>query len=300
MRNYLEGFFARYEYPADATEKLLSAYDMLAENDDFEALLKLFYAVDELNFIDIERALEKVSNDTEVHKYTTKFLYYVCLTKDLMKLYAGLGVDDDVIWDTLEDFKYKLYEGLEVHGIPGFFSTVWFYDLLRARIFKLGRLEYHIIKYNDGDINIGGVQIKNGDDSLNIHIPSSNEPFNTETRLASYDKAYSFFKKVFNKDVKLFQCQSWLLFPKQEEFLPEKSNIRSFMKDFRIIKHELFAEPRSNMWRIFGKYAAVPADELPRDSSLRRAYADYLSTGAYPGWGTGVFIWDDVNKKTLT
>jgi len=54
------------------------------------------------------------------------------------------------------------------------------------------------------------------------------------------------------------------------------------------------------MWRIFGKYGEAPVEQLPRDSTMRRAYADFLATGAYPGWAKGVFVWDDVNKTTVT
>ncbi len=300
MKNYLESFFKRYNYPEDASAKLIEAYGIISQNDDFNAVLKLFYDVDELNVTDIERAMDKVSVDTGVHKYTVKFLYYVCLTKHLPVLYAEKGIPEEVMWNSLEDFRYKLFECLEVYGVPGFHSTTWFYGFLRATMFKLGRMQYHIIKYKGDTVTIGGQTITTGDDIINTHIPSSGEPFNTEARLDSYAKAYDFFKNVIGHEVKWFFCHSWLLFPDQNNFLPEKSNVLSFMKDFKIVTSELYKEPRSNMWRIFGKYGEAPIEQLPRDTSLRRAYADYLATGAYPGWGKGVFLWDDVNKKTVT
>jgi len=299
MKNYLESFFKRYDYPEAASAELLGAYDILSKNDDFNAVVKLFYDVDELRPADIERAMEKVSRDTGVHEYTVKYLYYVCLTKFLPKLYKEKGIPEEVMWDSLEDFKYKLFECLEVHGIPGFHSTSWFYSFLRARLFKLGRMEYHIIPYRGDTVEIGGVTVKDGDDTINIHIPSAKDSFGKEARYDSYSKAYRFFKDVIGQEVKVFQCNSWLLYSKNLEILPETSNIVSFIGDFKIVKDEEFKEPRSNMWRIFGRYGEAPADQLPRDSSLRRAYADYLATGAYPGHSKGVFVWDDVNKKTI-
>lgn len=300
MKNYLESFFKRYDYPEAASAELLGAYDILSQNDDFNAVVKLFYDVDELRPADIERAMEKVSRDTGVHEYTVKYLYYLCLTKFLPKLYKEKGIPEEVMWDSLEDFRYKLLECLEVYGVAGFHSTSWFYGFLRATMFKLGRMEYHIIKYKGDTVTVGGQTVTNGDDIINVHIPSSGESFATDARLDSYAMAYDFFKNVIGHEVKCFFCHSWLLFPEQNNFLPEKSNVRSFMKDFKLVTSELYTEPRSNMWRIFGRYGEAPAEKLPRDTSLRRAYADYLATGAYPGWGKGVFFWDDVNKKTVT
>ena len=297
MKNYLASFFKRYDYPEDSSIKLLEAYTVLENNDDFTALLKLFYDVDELHPIDIEHALDKVSADSGVHAYTVKFLYYVCLTKELPKLYKNKGLDESVMWDSLEDFKYKLNESLEVYGIPGFFSTSWFYSFLRARLFKLGRMQYHIIPYKGPDMPLGDTVLKSGDNIINIHIPSSGESFNKDARYASYDKAYHFFKDVIGTEVKMFICHSWLLFPKNREILGEKSNIVSFLDDFAIAEEGIYNTQRDNMWRIFGKAGNdAPINELPRDSSLRRAYADYLAAGNNPGWAKGIFMWDDVNK----
>ena len=300
MKNYLNSFFTRYDFPADAAEQLLSAYDVLEKNDDFMAVLKLFYDVDELNVTDIERAMDKVSADTGVHKYTVKYLYYVCLTKELPKLYAKKGISEDIMWDSLEDFRYKLDECLECYGIAGFHSTTWFYAFLRATLFKLGRMEYHIVPYKGDTVQLGGMTLKEGDRVINIHIPSAKDSFGKEARLASYRRAYRFFKDVIGTEVKVFFCHSWLLYSKNLEILPATSNVVSFIGDFKIVKDEEYKDPRSNMWRIFGKYAEGPVEELPRDNSMRRAYADFLASGQYPGCAKGVFVWDDENGVTVT
>ena len=299
MKNYLENFFKRYEYPEDSINKLLEAWCILEKNEDFMAIFDLFYKVDDLEFTDITRNLHKISDDLGVSRHTTGFLYYVALTRYLPELYKKKGIDESVMWDSLWDFKYKHDECMELHGVPGFFANGWFYEFLRARLFKLGRLEFHIITYNSDPVTINGTEIKRGDSVINIHIPSSGESFASEVRYESYHKAYHFFKDVFGKDIKLFYCHSWLLFPKNEEILGEKSNIVSFLRDFRNVKSALYDDPRDNMWRIFGKYGEAPIEDLPRDSSLRRAYADYLASGAHPGHGVGVFLWDDENRVPL-
>ena len=46
------------------------------------------------------------------------------------------------------------------------------------------------------------------------------------------------------------------------------------------------------MWRIFGKDAGLPAEQLPRDTGLRRAYADWIQKGGNVGGGYGILFFD--------
>ena len=89
----------------------------------------------------------------------------------------------------------------------------------------------------------------------------------------------------------LFCCGSWLLYPRHREFLPEKSNILRFLDDFEIVS---WAEKENfgDAWRVFGRYSELPVEQLPRDTSLRRAYADWLAAGNKTGDGYGLFLFD--------
>lgn len=299
MKCYLTEFFKRYEYPADASEKLLAAYDVLSKNADYCALVDRFYVDTELAAPAIETALDAVCEATGVHPYTAKFLYYICLSKELPSKYAEKGIPEDIMWESLEDFRYKLLECLDVHGIPGFFSTTWFHGFFRLRLFKLGRLEYVVGKYNGEDLVFGDVTVKGGDNVINIHIPSSGARFDKAARFDSYDRAYHFFREVMHEDVCAFMCSSWLLFPENRRILGEKSNIVSFLDDFRIIWSDEMKDNRIDMWRIFGKDAVLPIEQLPRDNSLKRGYADWLAAGHNPGRGKGLFVWDPISKTTI-
>lgn len=296
MKNYLKSFFERYEYPEDSVKLLLDAYDILENNAEFGEFLDRFYKEEDLGIDVITPAMKKIAADTGLHMYTVPFLYYICLSKELPKLYEAKGIDISVMWDSLWDFKYKLLECLDVHGVHGFFACGWFYDFLRAKLFKLGRLEYHIVNYNGVPVTVGGKELKAGDKFINMHIPSAKESFSAEVRYASYERAYHFFKQLTGEDIDIFGCGSWLLFGKNREILDARSNIVSFMDDFKLTKSALYENPRDDMWRIFGKYADAPAEELPRDTSLRRAYADYLMTGG-AGHGSGFFRWDKEKKQ---
>ena len=67
--------------------------------------------------------------------------------------------------------------------------------------------------------------------------------------------------------------------------------IRKFVSDFELIySHE--TEEFDDIWRVFGRYAGLPYNELPRDTALRRAYAEWLCAGNKSGVGLGVFAFD--------
>ena len=63
------------------------------------------------------------------------------------------------------------------------------------------------------------------------------------------------------------------------------------MDDFEIVG-SAEKEGFPNGWRVFGKYSDLPYDQLPRDTSLRRAYADWLIDGNPGGDAFGVFVFD--------
>ncbi|NLB36646.1 MAG: hypothetical protein GX824_05005, partial [Clostridiales bacterium] len=95
----------------------------------------------------------------------------------------------------------------------------------------------------------------------------------------------------------IFCCGSWLLYPAHEFFLPKGSNILRFMHDFEIVRSRETDE-FNNAWRVFGRYANLPYNELPRNTSLRKAYANWLESGNKAGDGYGIFIFD--GEKIIT
>ena len=300
MREHLSYICIRYNYPTEAMAALLFAYDTLEKNAEFLPFVEKFYedgarpARDE-----VETVLDKISADSGVHPYTAKFVYYLCLTKKLPEKYAEAGIPQELMWEMIEDFRYKLTECLDVHGIPGFFANPWFYKFFTLEQFKLGRLEFELSKI-PATVEIGGRVVGEGSETISIHIPSAGGSFNREARFASYKRAYEFFNNVLGKKLDVFRCGSWLLYPANKQILPAHSNIVSFMDDFKIYSSGDYSDPQHDLWRIFGADAKKPYDELPRDNSLKRAYADWLSAGNKVGGGNGIFIWDNVNNTVIT
>ncbi|HII79717.1 MAG TPA: DUF5596 domain-containing protein [Methanosarcina sp.] len=64
---------------------------------------------------------------------------------------------------------------------------------------------------------------------------------------------------------------------------------RNFMDNFSYIKGYNRKE-FTDSWRIFGKDAGKPPVDLPRDTSLQKAFAEYLEKGGTPGVGYGILF----------
>ncbi len=299
MINHIRRFCLDYEYPQSSADVLIEAYGKMKGDNEFFSLIDVFYTHSRPDSPTVTKLIEEAAERTSVDPLAAKLLFYICLVPDLQKQYEKYGIDLDIMHDSLKGLRCKLYECMEVNGVTGTCSPGWFYNIFTMKVFKLGRMEFCIEPYHSVPVTIGDYAVNTGDDVISVHIPSTGEKFDKAARLDSYDRAYRFFRDVMGKDVKTFFCGTWLLYPDNKKILPETSNIVSFMDDFRILlKGEYHDE--GVLWRIFGADANKPYNELPRNTSLRRAFADWLSAGNRMGRGEGVFVWDTLNKCTIT
>lgn len=301
MKKHLNLVFEKHDYPMEARVYLLEKTDELYRCEKFVRLVEDFYKENLKLWDQIIPCLNEIINETGIHEDTVNFLYYLCVTKELREKYKEKGISEDIYWDSVNDFRYKLDEGKAVHGVWGFFQSPWFYHFLEMTQFKLGRLEFTMnSNYWKKEYEVAGIKVVPDMPVIHVHIPSAKEPFTKEACYDSYDRAYHFFKDVMKYDAKVFCCGSWLLFPENKKILGESSNIARFSNDFKIVDVHGYKDPREDLWRFFGAAYTLPYEQLPRDTSLRRGYAEFLCAGNEPGEGLGVFVWDPVNKVTLT
>lgn len=298
MKSYISEFMIEYEYPQEAKKAVLCAYEALEENEGFVYLLDNYYK-DETIDVEIEGGLfYEICKRNAVNFYTGKLVFYICLSKYLKDEYQKAGIGEEVYRGGAGDIHCKMMECFNVYGIWGIFASGWFSTVFRLKTFALGRMSYNVGTYSGEDFFVGGREVKNGDMFVSVHIPSSGKPFDRKTRIASYELAYNFYKECFGDKEPLFRCESWLLYPVNREILSEKSNIVSFMDDFKIVSSYEHPDNRY-LWRIFGSEYLLPAEKLPRDTSLRRAYADFLAKNNRSGAGVGFFVFDSINKTIL-
>ena len=295
---FIQDFMKRYDYPKEA-EELFS--DILLKLDRDQGFAK---KVDEcVNTFrcgdgTVGSVLPELSRTAVlkgIKPYSLHFVYLLLLTEDLYKQYKLMGVDDEIYWDTMADLRYKLMECIECKGYPGTFVADWFDGFFRMKRVAYGRFQYEIGEYHGKEHYLkSGRILEDGDIFIGFHIPSSGVPLTDEIRFDSYRRAYKVFAPLFPDGKVLFGCGSWLLYPAHRDFLPSHLNILKFMDDFEMISTN---EDRDfhDAWRVFGKDAKLPYDRLPRDTSLKKAYAKRLYEDGRTGGGFGVILFDGEN-----
>lgn len=236
--------------------------------------------------------VEEFAEKNGMNKYTLDMVFVMVCAELLHKKYKKKGYSDELFWAGCDDFRCKLLECMECEGVPGTFVAGWNDGFFKMNRFALGRFQFEYDDFPCDFTTSAGVKIKKRQKCVNFHIPSSGIPLTDEVRLDSYKKAYEFFESERTKEGYLIlKCSSWLLFPRHEEFLPEKLNIRRFMSDFEIYD-SAESENFGNDWRVFGHYTELPLEEWPEDTTLRKAYKNWLLKGNPAGHGCGVIVFD--------
>ena len=290
MLSFIKDFLTGITIPESYHAGLLTEAEKLNALPEWHALYGRFLAKDYTEFAEILDAAAALAEPMGCHKFTAHFLLCCFAAKTLKERYAAAGIDEEIYWSSMKDLRWKFDECLDVHGIPGTFVAFWYPGFFHMTRFALGRLQYEHVRFNFEEYTCGGITIRQGDDVLNCHIPSCG-PLTEESRLDSYRRAWEFYKKDFPNGVVPIVCSSWLLYPEHFDFLPAHSNILSFMRDFTILRSGV-DEKFGNAWRVFGAAATKPASEWPRDTSVRRAFADRILAGKPVGSGYGILLFD--------
>ncbi|MFA6948235.1 MAG: acyltransferase domain-containing protein [Eubacteriales bacterium] len=222
-----------------------------------------------------------------IEPYGLALAFTILYSATMRRNYCEKGYDEEIFYDSLRDLTIWSKVCRRDFGVWGLREYDWLSNQLRCEIFRLGRLQFHYQKFECDSFTKSGHTVRRGDTVINMHIPEG-DPLTVESRLDAYRRAYEFFC------CGTFVCDSWLLYPKHEQFLPKNSNVLSFMHDFDIIKDSESGDLH-NMWRIWGRHENYDPQTLARDTSFRRAYADWLSETGKTGDGYGVFFFDGMN-----
>ncbi len=281
------------KFPEEAKTETLRCAQLVIEKGQEEALdgAVEFYYDHDLDMKLVTPLVESIGEESGIHLYMAWQLFLLQTSKPAVEAYREKGVPEAIIWDTFSDLRYKTLECKNVYGTWGIFVSFWYPIFFSCDLVKLGRLEYENILYHGETYEKNGYVLKDGDPVKNIHIPSSGEPFDKASRLASYKKAYEFFKEERNGGPLVCVCHSWLLYPENRKILPPTSNIVSFMGDFDLQRGEI-EEEFHDAWRVFGSDAQKPAEQLPEKTSMQRAFKQWLVEGNKTGEGFGILIFD--------
>ena len=296
LTEYLEVFMDKTGFPEDSRDTFRDTNKKLLANAEAAAALDVIaqqYDTDDRDAV--LREADRIGEMIGVHNYTIELFYFMYISHDLRARYAEQKIDDAVFWQSMTDLRAKLIECRDVYGINGSFVAGWFFGFFQMTRFALGRLQFEHSEFDEEKPYArAGAELHNGDLMVGMHIPSLG-PLTDENMLDAFKRAYNFpyfaCCKIKGTNLMPFCCGSWLLYPPHYDFLPENSNIRKFMDCFDIID-SWDDEEFHDKWRIFAKYKDLPVEELPRDTSLRRAFADRLAAGKPVGGGYGIFFFD--------
>lgn len=293
-KEFLQEFMTRTAFPEEAAAQLLRDAETVQEKnctDRFDSAVS-FYADNDFSTELTEPMVEEVAAASGLSPYAVWMLLLIEAARPQLLTCRELGTGEELFWDTFSDLRYKALECKEIHGVWGTFVAFWYPIFYTGDIVKLGRLEYENGSFQGKEPYVkNGVAVNPGDFVLNVHIPSSGEPFHREARLSSYRKAYAHFEEQLGGGPLVCVCHSWLLNPDYAKFLPPDSNFVDFQRDFALIEAEQERE-FEDAWRLFGRDYQKPAPQLPERTSMQRAFKNYFLKGGVPGCGRGILIFD--------
>lgn len=291
-KEFLRLFLDKTHFPSEAVSFLMEAGERLAAPAlalEMDSAAGFFYDHD-FSIEKTQPLVEKMAREAGISPYTQWTLFLIHAAKRAREDYIAKGIGEEIFWATFEDLKYKALECKEIHGVWGTFVAFWYPIFYSCNIVKLGRLEFESSSFHGQPCQACGVSLAPGDPVKSIHIPSSGEPFGLEARLDSYRRAHSFFRGEREDGKLVCVCHSWLLYPGYRDILPENSNIRSFMEDFTILRVD--EEGFEDAWRVFGADAQKPPQDLPENTSMRRAFKRHLMAGGKTGSALGLLVFD--------
>lgn len=240
----------------------------------------------------IYEKLMPLASKYNLDKKTVDMLFFLSNLEKMRQNYIEKGISEQGFYDIAKDFKYKLDECKKNYGVLGVRPFSWYYHLFNAKMFALGRLQFHTIKFfDDTYYKWKDITITPEDTVVNMHIPSSG-PLTREMRFDSYKKAFEFFGKTKGEYLVLV-CTSWLIYPGYRDVYAKGSNMADFMDDFDIIKSEDVQENTfPNSLAVFGMEYNGDTSKFPTDTTLQKNFIKHLNDGKRCGYGRGVILFD--------
>lgn len=254
--------------PETVTQSLLLIHSDPAFQPDLQKLME------EKTWADGLRELkETLGEDPKGFKELCCQLRCAMMAKET---FHRLGFSETIYYETMACFSRFVREHYESYGCYGFDRGFWTVRQISCKLFRIGQLEYELISLD-------------GKPAISLHIP-------TDVRLElpllrqSYLDARQLLNAAFPKyrDVPMV-CDSWLLSPDLQQFLPEHSNILAFQRSFRL--HSANPDAQGFIQWVF-KNPKLSVEEYPENTSLQRKLKAHLLQGGGFRSGQGILMED--------
>ena len=283
-------------FDAEAFGELKKAEECAGTSDEWNALIQIpLVQVPENDWKALQEQISEIALRCGLAPQVLHLLYLSLQLPAMEAAYRDRGIPEEFFWDTAGDLRCKLAECRERFGVSGTASFLWQIPFFFLRMFTLGRLTYEKRVFPGPEHTCGGVTVREGDVVLGLHIPSG-APFDRESRMDSYRKAFDFYGHTKDKPL-IVHGSSWLLSPDHEKELPATSNIVDFIHDFDMLG-SVDKTGFPDAWRIYGSAASEPMENWPRKTALQKLYYKLMSTGQKAKGGFGILVFD--GEKLLT
>lgn len=290
-RAYLKDFFTEASYDEADAVFMLNAYDRLTAKAETAELwgraIELYRRTKDCGSEAILSLADRAAELSGVHEYTAELLIFMCLTERLRELYAQQALPMELYLSSISDLRYKLEVCKLIYGIPGGFSASWSYGFFALKRFGIGRLQFDVRPFG-AHYSKNGITLEPDTKVIGVHIPRSGEPLTEEACADAYRRAKYFFRDEIATEPCPFTCDSWLMYPGNEDILPKHTNTYRFFKSYDIYEYSN-DKARRELWRLFDTMEQSP-DRLPADTSMRRAFVEHLKNGGKLGTGKGVLF----------
>jgi len=234
----------------------------------------------------------------ELDEYASRLVGWINCVPFLYETYKQIGISEELFFDTMKDFSYKLQECKTLHNAFGLFVD-WFFIIFELKAIALGRLEFEVKPFGREEYSCGGYTLKKGEYTYSCHIPSSGK-LTVDMCMDSFHRAYEFFKPQLKGDVIPIVSYTWLFYkPYLEKVFAEGSNLKKFADLFDIIGNFSSEDNFKDCWRIFNKKYDGTTENLPADTSLRRSFINYINNGGDFGVGYGILFYNGKTKEIL-
>lgn len=281
----LEQILDYVKMPEECARLALECLERVKDNKEFIEYKEILFRGEGNEYM-----LDDYAESIGERPYMLRLAFCLFCTDRMYEVYKAQGMSDKVYLDSLIDLRVWALTYKRNFGEWGMKEFKWLTHALRGKVCRFGRLQFERNNMEHCGYHKHGVHINKHDEVIGVHIPEDGR-MSKEERLDAYRQAYEYYKNP------VFICETYLFYPAQKDFLPETSNILAFMNEFDVVYYEEDSQMR-DMWRIFGMRGSYDPNELPRDTSLQRAYADHLARTGKNGMGYGVMVFD--GERILT
>ncbi|MBQ7399324.1 MAG: hypothetical protein IJW06_02525 [Clostridia bacterium] len=204
---------------------------------------------------------------TDLPLETSALYVYIALLPKSFEDFSSRICEKDIFFDTAKRIAEGAKEYFAHNGIFGLYDYHFLANHVRGSILRLGEFEY---QYG----------IFEGKRAIFLHL-SDGADLSKESRLVSYRLARKYFGNY------PIIGDSWLLYTENKKMLSEDSKILDFMNDFDVVSTYETTD-YSELFHIFGRISDYSYENLPKNTSLQKAYAERVKNGLPIGSGVGV------------